>query len=241
MKVPTKITPCPIIDSIIEIRFNSTVPEDAIFGIVYNKFHEAFPKVQNLPILDIPEQLRATDVNLKYAPYYQLIGDKFMLQVGPRVFSIANPAIYDGWENYSKIIYQSIHELNSLKIVDSVHRLGLRYTNFFENINIFEKINLHIKFNKKLLANKNSFYKTEFEIDGFTHNLQILNNSTVLNVNKVEKVGSIVDIDTFNNFNLDTLLTNPKNYIEKAHKLEKDLFFQIIDENFLKNNFNVEY
>lgn len=32
MELPKRITPCPIIDSIIEIRFESTVPDEAAFG-----------------------------------------------------------------------------------------------------------------------------------------------------------------------------------------------------------------
>jgi len=36
--LPKSIETCPIIEAIFEIRFESTVPGDAIFGIIYNEF-----------------------------------------------------------------------------------------------------------------------------------------------------------------------------------------------------------
>jgi uncharacterized protein (TIGR04255 family) len=34
--MPIKITPCPIVEAIIEIRFTTMLPSEAIFGIIYN-------------------------------------------------------------------------------------------------------------------------------------------------------------------------------------------------------------
>jgi hypothetical protein len=35
MKLPVSISPCPIVESVTEVRFETTVPEDAVFGLVY--------------------------------------------------------------------------------------------------------------------------------------------------------------------------------------------------------------
>ena len=70
MAAPKKITPCPIIESVVEIRFDSAIPAEAIFGVVYNAFNDIFPnKPINLPILQIPEQIRNSDPNLQYKPH----------------------------------------------------------------------------------------------------------------------------------------------------------------------------
>ena len=45
MQIPKKITPCPILEAIVEIRFEPEEPDDAIFGIIYNKFKKRFPKL----------------------------------------------------------------------------------------------------------------------------------------------------------------------------------------------------
>jgi len=64
MSIPKKITPCPIIDSTIELRFQTSVEPGAVFGIVYNAFKKEYPNVEKMPILNVPEQIRLVDPNL---------------------------------------------------------------------------------------------------------------------------------------------------------------------------------
>ena len=70
MQIPKKITPCPILEAIVEIRFEPEEPDDAIFGIIYNQFKKSFPEIEKLPILQIPDQFRSKDPNLIYKPHY---------------------------------------------------------------------------------------------------------------------------------------------------------------------------
>ena len=67
--LPKKINPCPILESIIELRFSTSFPHDAIFGIIYKEFKDLYPKVEPLPILQLPEIVRREDKNLLYKPY----------------------------------------------------------------------------------------------------------------------------------------------------------------------------
>ncbi len=42
VKLPKKISPCPILEGIVEFRFESPFPDDAIFGIMYKEFKSDF-------------------------------------------------------------------------------------------------------------------------------------------------------------------------------------------------------
>ena len=93
MKLPKKISPCPILEAIIEIRFSTTLPEDAseaFFGLVYQEISDEYPGIERLPILQLPEAVRNMDDSLKYQPYYRLKGDKFLINLSPRVFGLIN-------------------------------------------------------------------------------------------------------------------------------------------------------
>jgi uncharacterized protein (TIGR04255 family) len=70
MKLPKTINPCPIIDALLEIRFRTTTHPNAVFGLIYNTLQEDFPRVESLPILQLPDQVRAADPNFKYKPHY---------------------------------------------------------------------------------------------------------------------------------------------------------------------------
>jgi uncharacterized protein (TIGR04255 family) len=75
MEIPIKISPSPIVDSILELRFTTSLHHDAIFGIVYSAFKADYQKHESLPILQLPEPVRKTDPNLKFKPYYRLLNE----------------------------------------------------------------------------------------------------------------------------------------------------------------------
>jgi uncharacterized protein (TIGR04255 family) len=90
VRFPTKISPCPIIESIVEIRFKTKLIPDAVFGVLYNAFKEDYPGLIKLPILQLPAPVRDSDPNLIFQPHYRLSCKDFLLQIGPRVISLSN-------------------------------------------------------------------------------------------------------------------------------------------------------
>jgi uncharacterized protein (TIGR04255 family) len=69
IQLPKKISPCPITEAIVELRFESDIPNDAVFGIVYQDFKTDYPVLEDLPILQLPESIRKQDKALHYKPY----------------------------------------------------------------------------------------------------------------------------------------------------------------------------
>ena len=51
MRLSKEISPCPIIDAILEIRFIPNIHPNAVFGLIYNTLRNDFPNVENLPII----------------------------------------------------------------------------------------------------------------------------------------------------------------------------------------------
>ncbi|KJR40515.1 hypothetical protein MCHI_003591, partial [Candidatus Magnetoovum chiemensis] len=48
MALPKKITPCPIIEAIVEIRFSTDLLSDVIIGIVYKSLKDKYPRLNKL-------------------------------------------------------------------------------------------------------------------------------------------------------------------------------------------------
>lgn len=234
MELPKAIEHCPIFESVFEIRFSSSIYASAVFGLIYNKIKDKYPTVEKLPIMQIPEEVRENDPNLKYKPIYKVIGENYIIQIGPKVFSVNSAGnSYPGWEKLSKEINSCVEKLYSLDIIDEIERIGLRYINFFE-LDIFRKINFKVEINSSPSSLVNSLFRTEIRINELKQTLQIANNARQENVlNK--KDGSIIDIDTFTNpddfMDLDDLF----NLLEKAHLEEKRLFFSLLHDDFLQS------
>ncbi len=239
-KVPKKLKICPIKESIFEIRFSTDIPSDAIFGIVYSHVGDIFPKnsIKQLPILQIPEQLRNNDPKLKYQALHRLIKDNLSLSVGPNVLTFGNHQEYVGWTRWSEFFENIIEKLKSTNIFQKVERIGLRYINIF-NENIFNNLNIELKINKNKLINETSNLRTELLDSGFIKILQIGNAVKIQN-NTNAFTGSLIDIDCIYNFNNESFIKIYLEIVNKAHDKEKELFFSILKKDYL-NKFEPNY
>jgi uncharacterized protein (TIGR04255 family) len=233
MEIPSKIKPCPIVEAIIELRFSSDFPDDAVFGLIYNAFRDEYPTPEKLPILQLPERVRSQDPNLTYMPHYRSVKDQYLMQIGPKMFSFANIKEYVGWDIFSKEIYSIIKRFLALGIVNELNRIGLRYINIFKDFNIFEESRLKIFLDSDLLCETENHLSIAIPSDDFNTKLIMANNSNItLHVQKENIKGSIVDIDVSLENSID--LENFEKIVEESHKKEKELFFKILTPKFLK-------
>ena len=236
MKIPKKITPSPILESTVEIRFETLFPSDAVFGILYPHLSEQYKKFEKLPILQIPEILRSQDPNLKYQPAYKLIDSDFWVQIGSNVISITNVNSYVGWAEFSERINKILTYLTNSNLVSKVTRFGIRYISFF-CLDIFEKIKIDITLDGDRLPSEQFIIRTLLRREEFLVNLQVANKTTI---DKFTEIGSIIDIDTFIENEDLTLSAIGDLFLEKSHQEQKKLFFGILNQEFL-DSLNREY
>jgi uncharacterized protein (TIGR04255 family) len=128
---------------------------------------------------------------------------------------------------FSQIILDVLSKVENIKIINTIERIGIRYINFFET-NIFEKINLKVYLEEDEIQYNNTIVRTEIEQGEFKSTLQTANNA-IIN----EKIGSIIDIDTFTTNNLESFFSRKIEIIEAGHLKEKELFFSLLKTEFL--------
>ena len=235
-KLPKKISPCPIKEAIFEMRFDSELPEDAIFGFIYSKFRAEYSKFETLPILQLPQVVRAQDPNLIYAPHYRLSNENTIIQIGPKLFSIANIGEYIGWNSFSMLIQETQKKVEETGVVLSISRAALRYINIFQDTNILESASFNAFLGEEELNNKKINFSAEMPTKKSISQVKIINSAEAVILG--EKInGSIIDIDS---------AVNPQDFdcftsaIEYSHTEEKKLFFKILGEQFTKT-LNPEY
>lgn len=239
MNLPIKIEKCPIVDAILEIRFTSNIYSSAVFGLIYNVLKEKYPNIEKLPILQLPEELREKDPSLRFKPSYKAANEDFTIQIGPGVFAISSNIPYVGWEKFSSEIESNLNSIFKLDVIKKVHRLGLRYINYFD-VDIFKNIKMQVQINNEVRDLKKTVFRTELQNNNFLNTLQIANNAKNT-VNGKESIGSILDIDTFKDFNdNESFSENFMDLIHEAHQEEKKLFFKLFTEDFL-NSLNPIY
>lgn len=227
-RLPYKIEICPIIESLIEIRFDTKLHPSVVMGRIIDALGLSDENIESLPINDIPEHIRISEPSLKYKPFYKIEKEDLTFQIGQDVFTISTTPNYVGWERLSTVVFESYKKLIDLKIITKVERLGLRYINFFEE-DIFDNIKLVLSFPNLNTEKQNSYIRTLIKKGNFLNTLQIANNAKV-----GERIGSIIDIDTFIEIDLENFLGDYVQKVNEAHQTEKELFFGLLKEEFLE-------
>ena len=172
--LPIRIEACPLIDALIEFRFEAAITKSAVFGIIYNLIKEEYRgNVINLPILQIPEQIREVDPNLKFKPLYRIENERFVIQIGYDVLSISSYDVFSMTEKYTSenlLIRTDVKDgnfMNTLQFVNnanykphpnSIEVVGSlididtsrEYSDNYFTSNIEQEINMAHKCEKKL-------------------------------------------------------------------------------------------
>lgn len=223
--LPSRIEKCPLIDALIEFRFEAAIAKSAVFGVIYNLIRNDYRgNVINLPILQIPEQIREVDPNLKFKPLYRIEGDKFIIQIGYDVLSISSKMPYVGWPEFSQHSLSLINKIIQEGIIKRVSRLGHRYINFFRG-DITNSLTMSFSMTEKYVS-ENLLIRTDVRDGNFMNTLQFANNANYRpNPNTSEIVGSLIDIDTSREYSDNFFIENREQEINMAHECEKNYSF----------------
>lgn len=240
MTLPKQISPCPINQAVVEIRFNSSLPPDAIFGVVFNKLKDSYKVADRLPILQLPEAVRNEDSNLLFQPHYKLLKDYYILQIGPKVLSLSIiDQNYTTWESYYSEIQEVFEKINEIGFISEVLRVGLRYINLFID-DIWENININVKIINDEIHSNEIFVRTVLDKGNYKVNLQTGNQLKLEDNKQVVGRASVIDIDTFIQGEKIEFFENMNSILEESHSVEKEIFFGLLKDDFLKS-LNPEY
>ncbi len=241
MKIPKKISPDPIIDAVVELRFEREIHPDAVFGVISKVVKDDFKSFQSLPIRELPDKLRNSDPNLRHSPHFQSLAGDYKLNIGPNAISLANINKYHGWaDSFFPKINKLLSQIKKSDVVTHFNRIGLRYIDFFDE-DIFKSINLSITMGgKEFDAFEKQFTTVQDKGNGILARVHITNNARVTKDNKTFRHGSIIDTDTF--FEPAGGLTFDKlsETIDNCHNVANQTFYSLLKQEFI-NSRNPDY
>jgi uncharacterized protein (TIGR04255 family) len=232
-RLPIRIDPCPIVEAILEIRFVTSESWATLPGLLFARIRDRYPEQKNLPLAQIPEEMRRREPTFTYQPLIQFLGrGDFLIQFGPRVVSlVAKSKEYPGWSALETEITSLISELQQTGFVSEGERLGVRYINFF-NFDVFEKLQLEVCATEKTLAGGELSVTSVLSRPPFTSRLLVAN-SAIVGTGDEARRGSILDVDVWLGPNDFDLFENGLAKFNEAHQFEKQIFFGLLKPNFL--------
>lgn len=226
-----KMDPDALERTIIEIRFQTSLPSEAVFGILFNKLRGDYPNHSTNELVQLPKEIREKEPNLVYSTLYSIFNDTVTLNIGPRAIYFNCHNGYILWTNYYKRIKDALKKIDKIDLMNVVERVGLRYINFFE-LDIYPKLNANIeiigpKYKREALA-----VKTVYKTGDYKSTLSI-NNSTTKGQGSNKKKGSVLDIDSYYESNFKYDQKKLFKIINDLHEEEKKLFQNICKRDYL--------
>lgn len=235
-RIPIKLGKCPIVESVLEFRFDSDVDRAIVFPVLFSSISNDFQEPIALPILQIPENVKAMDPNLKDQPCYRLLlkeDPSFSLQIGPRVIAFSFNQNYRGWDAFKDYAATYFAKLRGTNVIKRVTRLGFRVINFFD-WDIYKRgTEVSISLLGKEIPYEETTLRTKFINGDYQSVVNIINNAQ-LNTPSGTKTGSVVDIDTCL-LNCENFFMKAPEYMDKAHAIEKQIFFDLLKDDLIES------
>ena len=232
MNLPSSITPNRIKNSILEVLFDYNEPFEILFGYFYSKVLEN----GNYKSIELSnENSSSEDNNNKNILFYNE-SIKFAFSESSLIINCNDK--YENWALYFNEIKNIINFFNFEKEI-TINKIGLRYISEYPNMDLKNNIKFEFKFGFPNIISNTYSFNTEFNYKDALIILTLRNQIPFnVNTNKSETINlSIIDIDVIQD-SLDINIKDIENIykkIETNHLYEKEIFFNILNDNFLKS------
>lgn len=236
--LPVRLAKEPMIDAVFEVRFQTSLPLSSVLpGVLFSRL-EGVEAVENLPLAQLPFDLRSADPQLKFMPTTRLKWKGFLVLVGDHMASVACRMPYPGWADFRLAIVEVFTHLRGLPFIKEVDRWALKYVDMFEHTTTppLEKLNLEIHIGGTKLGDQSVSMRAEIDADGFEHAVQVATVATVQLLDGPQRTGTVLDVDSAKNESapLASFLDELPSLADAMHASNKRIFFACVSDRGLK-------
>ena len=164
MKIPRKITPDCLKDTIVQILFESEYSPELILGLFQTHFSEDFKFIGNT--ISPNREGKKYIIKESQQGYFVDNSENIKINITSNQITFNSLSHYQGWSKFYSIIQLVVKGLVERKIIVKVNRVGIRYISQFDNISIFDKtkINIDTPYDNDLVQSQ---FRTQFYSDEY--------------------------------------------------------------------------
>lgn len=228
--LPKKISPDALLETYVEIHYTLKSPPEVAFG----KFYEALAR--DFDYLRPPAQLLGGQIQTQMEPLFRGHGIQFRLRDG--YVGTSCSAAYLGWPAYRKQLAAVLHHLLDTGEIIDFTRIGIRYINALPWRPANEQLVVQLPALPANLTLEQFTYRAQLHTsDGYRVNLMLSDDQRVAGR---EGPQSLFDVDVIWEQAHLTGLTDVLAKLDEAHEREKEVFFGLLNPDFLLS-LNPEY
>lgn len=240
-KLPTRLAKDPIVEALFEFRFEGkgTAVADILQGYIFPKFRDRFPKLQRNPLHEFSVAF-ANDPTLRYQPRVVLRADNpfSAIAIGDSNVIISHRKPYIGWRRFKPLIFDVLALVRDAEVVARPERISVKYSNLIPAESTdqqFSKVHHRSTLGRKPydLTTLNTHVRTEVIVEGLTCIVEVMAN-TMVNLPTGPERGLLLNVDTILPVP-ESFLDNPEAHLEKVHRVEKTVFFDVLTDPTIKS------
>lgn len=233
MKIPRKIAPDNLKDTIVQIRFEPKCSPELVLGNFNNVFKKSLKFISEGITRHGNNQVV---IEKATSGYFVDLEEKVKINVSYDNITFNSLSDYYGWDNYFPLIEQVITGVVENNIIEKLKRIGVRYISQYDDLSIFDKLKMELSFALNTDLSSSQF-RTEFYSDEFKIILTLLN---LISNPSNDKNTSVIDIDVIKLSNEIPVSNTISECIDQGHSKQKEIFFSLLKDDFLKT-LNPEY
>lgn len=230
MKLPSEISPNPLVTSTIELRFSSGFSSSDLFPAVYRAFLDDLP---NFELSNLPADIKASNPQFRYAPDYVLSNENYKVSFSNKVLTFEHVSEYLFWKNYFPFVSKCFNIFFRIVEIDFIERIGVRYASVLDQTESVNQVLVSVpKMELQNYDQKFENFRSIIKIDDFKLLLQIFDNAKAMR--KDQSISGVyIDIDASYNNRVEP---NEKvlEVIDKLHLEQKKLFFSLLKDDYIQ-------
>lgn len=232
---PGRLEPDAILEALVEVRFESPDLPEVVVGRLTDAAHWSTYQQSRLPVADVPQTIRESDLDFRYQPIIELRRPDGLraARIGGRVVSYHVTNSYPGWAVFQHEIQEVLADITMKIRGINFIRIGVRYINAFTADRHFisgvgdTKLSMELD-GSRILGSFNLNYKREHE----KHVVMVRLATPDLIAGAIPPGVSLlcdIDINTSGAY-LPGSLAAAMAWVEEAHDMEKEEFFRLLPE-----------
>lgn len=241
MRVPVKITPDLVKDSIVEVRIST----DEHPLVTLSKFHSSFVEhlgYDFLPSASLPRQSLQFSLSdqkeLLVNPYgdaeLTFVKEGVRVKVTPQRIVFNCVGEYLGWQHYSGLLFDDLRGLSVPLESCRFERIGVRYINLYTEEDFRKALKYHWGIGLDGVQFITSNMRLEFDFNRFRVilNLHTRQGKQLDSVSSISNRQGVFDVDIIEErafVDVDDVVRS----IESAHSAEKEVFFSMHNPDFV--------
>lgn len=226
-KLPLRISPCPIVQASIEVRFQTDMQPESVPGVIYAAVKERFPEQARLPGVSIPGSARTNVQHMRYIPVLAMNSDELSIYASPKSFSLnMKTSEYPGWQKYREALTWVLGRIRESGLLKIPEKMSLRYVDFFETRNLAECLRMELRIGGQNTVDFPLQVKSHLRRKEFICIVSVSTDAILQPPAPAQpKPGCLLDISM--NFTIPPhqFWAHALDNFERAHQVQKEVFF----------------